>query len=258
MLKKSESIFAVADVPATVRFYREILGFDGQWLWGTPPTFGGVTWGHIQIMFCQQPNMTGKVEGHQHMFSVDDIQSLYEKHKATAAPIISDIENKPWGVREYTVRDLNGYHLRFGGPATYDRPPNATDVLPPHIRLEKRLPTLDEYVRLTEAVGWTKDLTTMPGALDHSLFCIVASDTRSGQAIGMARACGDGRYYTIWDVAVLPEYQGQKIGSAMMEATMAELRQRGPSGAFVGLFTGKEAFYKRLGFVPGGGMHRPL
>jgi GNAT superfamily N-acetyltransferase/catechol 2,3-dioxygenase-like lactoylglutathione lyase family enzyme len=258
MLNKSEAIFAVDDVLETIRFYREVLGFDGQWVWGTPPTFGAVRWGQVQVMFCQQPEMKGRVEGHQHMFRADDIQSLYSRHKELAAPIISEIENKPWGMREYTVRDINGYHLRFAGTPTYERPASATDLLPSHIRIEKRLATLDEYVRLTEAVGWTKNLSTMPTALERSLFCIVAIDARDGRAVGMVRACGDGRYYCIWDVVVLPEYQGQKIGTAMMEATLAELRKIGPSGAFVGLFTGKRAFYERLGFVAEGGMHRPL
>jgi predicted N-acetyltransferase YhbS len=57
---------------------------------------------------------------------------------------------------------------------------------------------------------------------------------------------------------VLPAYQGQRIGSAMMEAAMAELRKVGRSGAFVGLFTGKPGFYERLGFRLDGGMHTTL
>ena len=35
---------------------------------------------------------------------------------------------------------------------------------------------------------------------------------------------------------------------------MAELRRRAPSGAYVGLFTGKPTFYERFGFGEGGGM----
>ncbi|HEY7086438.1 MAG TPA: GNAT family N-acetyltransferase [Tepidisphaeraceae bacterium] len=258
MLISSEPIFAVSDVRETVRFYRDVLGFESEWLYENPPNFGGVRWGKAHIMFCLQPEMKDKIEGRQHWFKVEDVDAIYARHKSAGAPIISDIANRPWGMREYTVRDINGYHLRFAGPTTYEKSKTSTEMLPPHIRIDVRKATLDEYMKITAAVGWNKDETTMPRALEHSLFCVVASDSRDGQAVGMARVCGDGRYYTIWDVMVMPHYQGQKIGSAMMEAAMAELRRMGPKGAFVGLFTGKPAFYERFGFVRDGGMHAGL
>ncbi|HEX3357468.1 MAG TPA: GNAT family N-acetyltransferase [Tepidisphaeraceae bacterium] len=258
MLKSSEAIFAVADVTETIRFYRDILGFESEWLWGNPPTFGGVRWGSSQVMFCKQPNFTGKTEGLQHMFRVTEIRPLYEQHKKAGAPIIEDLSNKPWGLSEYVVRDPNGYYLRFAGPEVYEPKKSATETLPPHIRIEVRKPSLDEYIRLSESVGWPKDLKTMPHALDHSLFCVLAIDSRDNQSVGMARACGDGRFYTIWDVIVLPSYQGQKIGTALMEQTLTELRKIGPKGAFVGLFTGKPDFYGRVGFIKDLGMHLAL
>ncbi len=258
MIHTSEAIFAVNDVRETVRFYRDILGFESEWFWQDPPTFGGVRWGPSQLMFCLQPAMKGKTEGLMHMFRVADAKATYEKHKAAGAPIIHELENKPWGLSEYVVRDPNGYHLRFGGPEIYHHKPNATEVMPEHIRIEKRSPTLGEYMRLTESVGWLKDEKNMTDALHRSLFCVVAIDSRDGRPIGMARVNGDRRAYFISDVLVIPTYQGQKIGSAIMERTLAELRQIGPKGAFVGLFTGKPAFYERLGFQKDIGMHIAL
>jgi len=254
MMKSSEMIFAVSDILKTVRFYRDVLGFESEWLWEDPPTHAGVRWGLVHVMFSLQPELAKRVDGHQHWFSVADVNGLYERHRSAGAPIISDIENKPWGFREYTVRDINGYHLRFAGPADYQRPKTATELLPAHIQIEVRKATLDEYMKLTVAVGWNKDIATMPQALEHSLFCVMAIDTRDGQTVGMTRVCGDGRYYTLWDVMVMPDYQGQKIGTALLEAAMTELRRIGPKGAFVGLFTGKPKFYERLGFRDGGGM----
>ena len=65
-----------------------------------------------------------------------DIDALYARHKAAGATIVHPIENKPWGIREYTVRDPSGYHLRFGGPLKYEPPPTTTESLPPYIRVE--------------------------------------------------------------------------------------------------------------------------
>jgi GNAT superfamily N-acetyltransferase/uncharacterized glyoxalase superfamily protein PhnB len=258
MIHTSEAIFAVSDVRETVRFYREKLGFESEWFWQDPPTFGGVRWAHAQVMFCFMPHMHGKIEGLMHMFRVEDIQSLYAKHKAAGAPIIAELANKPWGMSEYVVRDPNGYHLRFGGAEIYHPKATATDAMPTYVRIEKRTPTIEQYMRLTESVGWIGNIENMSDALERAIFCIMAIDSRDDQPIGMARIGGDRRGYMIFDVIVTPPHQSQKIGSAIMEAALAELRKIGPKGAFVGLFTGKPHFYERLGFVKDIGMHLAL
>ena len=60
-------------------------------------------------------------------------------------------------------------------------------------------------------------------------------------------------------VAVPEAQQGKRIGTAMVETLLAEMRQRGaPQGAFVGLFTAKYGFYEKLGFKKDLGMHLAL
>ena len=61
-LSRSEAVLAVADVAATIRFYRDKLGFTGEWLWGDPPTFGGVSWGRVGGMFSSR-NATDSCTG---------------------------------------------------------------------------------------------------------------------------------------------------------------------------------------------------
>jgi len=96
------------------------------------------------VMFNQMPELQKHIEGHQHMFRVDDIRTLYEQHKANGAPIVQELANKPWGMSEYVVRDPNGYHLRFGGVEIFEKKKTATDVLPAHIRIESRAPTIEQ------------------------------------------------------------------------------------------------------------------
>jgi GNAT superfamily N-acetyltransferase len=258
-LKGSEAIFAVSSVVETVKFYRAVLGFTGEWLWGGPPTFGGVCWGKVQVMLCQQPELAAKVEGHQHHFYCEAIDELHEQHRAAGAAIISPIGNKPWGLREYTVRDLNGYHLWFGGSVGYQRPPTARSTLQEFIAIEERLATVDEYSAMMDAIGWNKNADNVPTALANSLYGAVALDRRQApgkQIAGMIRVIGDAaRVFYIQDVVVIPTLQNQHIGAAMMEATVAWLRRNAPKGAMAYLFTGKPAFYERFGFHPDtGGM----
>lgn len=258
MLKTSEAIFAVSDVLAAVRFYRDILGFDGQWLWGDPPTFAGVRWGSVHVMFCQQPDLAAKVEGHLHFFMCDDVEAVHQRHLEKQAPIISAIENKPWGLREYTIRDPNGYHLRFAGPQKYERPAAAAATIPDFIRIVERLPSVEESLLLHNALHWNREAEALHVALNNSLYGAVALDARDAgreRVVGSIRVIGDGaKFFYIQDVMVLPEYQNQRIGSAMMEATMRWLKGSAPPGASVGLFTGKPGFYERYGFQSGMGM----
>src|SRR5690348_9199525 len=120
MLNRSEAIFAVRDVKEAVDFYTEKLGFSGGWFWGDPVDFGGVRFGEVGAMFRLHPKLAANIEGHQHAFFTDAIDELHANHVERGAPIIMPIENKPWGLREYIVRDPNGYHLRFGGRPTYE------------------------------------------------------------------------------------------------------------------------------------------
>jgi uncharacterized glyoxalase superfamily protein PhnB len=113
---RSEAILAVADVAATIKFYRETLGFTEEWVWADPPTFGGVGWGEVSLMFDLNLELATHLEGHQHYFFVKGVDELYARHQKNGVTIISPLERKPWGEREYTVRDPNGYHLRFGEP----------------------------------------------------------------------------------------------------------------------------------------------
>lgn len=118
--------------------------------------------------------------------------------------------------------------------------------------IRERNPTLEEYLALADAVGWSKYVTaeTAETALAHTLFAVVAE--RGGVAVGMARIVGDGAlFFYVQDVVVAPAVQGQGVGAALMTALMAWLDRSAPDRAFVGLFSasGKSRFYERFGFA---------
>jgi GNAT superfamily N-acetyltransferase/uncharacterized glyoxalase superfamily protein PhnB len=243
MVTGSSPIFAAADVSATARFYTEVLGFTSSWTWGEPPAFGAATWGKVTIMFGLQPDLAARIEGHEHWIDVDDADALYRQHRERGATIVSPIEDKPWGKREYTVRDLNGYHLRFAGQTGYV--PRGSASFPAGIEIVRRLPTLEEYRRVVGS-SFYRD-TSAKGIFEHTWRGVVALDPR-GEVIGTTRIVNDAPgWFSIWDVAVLPEWQNQRIGTALMEAALEIVREESPGGT-VYLFTSKHGFYERLGF----------
>jgi GNAT superfamily N-acetyltransferase/uncharacterized glyoxalase superfamily protein PhnB len=258
MITKSTAVFAVSDLPKSVAFYRDVLGFKQQWLWDDPPTFGCIGLGSVEVFLSEDRELNGRTEGLMHCFYVEDIEALYALHKSRNANILSALQNQPWGLREYTVRDLDGYHLRFGGPAKHERPPTGTDTLPQYIQVAKGVPTSEQYIDLFHSVGWPVHRESITAALKNTFLGFMATDTRNGQIVGMARVFGDGSYFMLWDVIVRPSHQGQKIGTALVEAALEALRERAHPGAFLGLFTSRYGFYERMGFKPGGGMQLAL
>lgn len=64
--------------------------------------------------------------------------------------------------------------------------------------------------------------------------------------IGFGRAISDGAYQAaIYDIAVLPEYQGKKIGAAIVSSILKCIPQ---CNFILYASPGKEAFYEKLGF----------
>jgi GNAT superfamily N-acetyltransferase len=252
------AILPVPDVTAAVDHYHRILGFNVDFLWQNPPTHAGVSREKAGVQFTLNPARAIKCQT-ELFFFVEGLDDLYATHRHSGAHIVSSIENKPWGMREYTVRDLWGHELRFTGPEAYMRPTDARATLPLNIRIVERMPTLDEYLTLTTAVGWTADANLASRALQNSLWGVVAIDESADPdptAVGALRIVGDGvRFCSFQDVMVLPAWQGKHIGSALIETALAYLRRTAPPGMFVSLFTTKPKFYERLGFQSGGGMH---
>jgi uncharacterized glyoxalase superfamily protein PhnB/GNAT superfamily N-acetyltransferase len=252
-------ILAVPDVLAAVEYYTRVLGFDRDFLWQDPPTHGAVRRGPVQIQFGLNTSLASRSAGAQYFLFVRGIEEFHALHRTNGAEIISSIENKPWGLREYTVRDPFGYELRFAGPEKFEKPPQARDSLPPHIRIVERMPTVEEYVAVTKSVNWTNDPQSSAPALRGSIYGVVAidqSDPHNPKPVGLLRIIGDGaKAFCIQDVAVTPSHQNQRIGTAMVETAMNWVRTSVPRGAFVGLFTLKPSFYERLGFKTDIGMH---
>ena len=114
--------------------------------------------------------------GMQFFLFVDNVEEFHALHRGNGAEITSPIENKPWGVREYTVRDPWGYELRFAGPEKHQRPSDARDSLPPNIRIVERMPTVDEYVAVVKSVNWSHNAAFLAAALQNSAYGAVAVD----------------------------------------------------------------------------------
>lgn len=248
MTTRSEPIFPVRDLPATLAFYRDVLGGSGEWSYGDPPGFGGIHLDGKQLLFELHADLTYPVRGLGHFLFYEDVDAWHARHVESGAPIVEPLGDRPWGYREYVVEDPNGVRLRFCGLPTHQKPATATDTMPDSVTIEPRKPSGEEYEALRRSVGWP-EMQDYAIWLDASCTGVVAIDRPTGEAVGMARVVADARgWYSVWDVVVRPDHQSQRIGTALLENVLDHLRQTAGAGTKVYLFTFHPGFYERLGF----------
>lgn len=126
----------VPDVVAAEKFYTTKLGFTPSFLWGDPPTFAGVLLDRIQIFMEQgDPNPSG---GYL-CFVVGNADELYEFQKANGIEVLESPGDRHYGIRDFTIKDLNGYVLSFGHHLFNSEGPIEIERVDVPVRLEKRL-----------------------------------------------------------------------------------------------------------------------
>jgi uncharacterized glyoxalase superfamily protein PhnB len=124
----------VDDLAAAIDFYVQKLGFVEAFRWGDPPTTAGVDLGKVQVMLQKGPPAPATV-----YFVVDDIDALHAHQAARGVAIAAPPADKPWGLREYELRDPYGHTLRFGQHVPARTPPLKIDRVDVPVRLERRL-----------------------------------------------------------------------------------------------------------------------
>lgn len=122
-LTANAAILLVRDVVASAHYYRDQLGFTFDRLWGEPPNFVILHRDNCRLMLQQAP-AGHTIVPHWRVvrgmwnayFWVNDADALFAEFKRRGAKIDYEIGDKPYGIREFGVQDLDGHDLAFGSP----------------------------------------------------------------------------------------------------------------------------------------------
>ena len=131
----------VKDVAAAVDFYTTRLGFTPGFTWpeGGPAAMAGTNLGDVQV-FLEQG--TPNPDGISVYFVVGNADELCEAQRANGVEIVQEPDDRPYGLRDYLARDLNGYRLGFGHYIYNTGEPIEIERVDMPVRLEKRLAAL--------------------------------------------------------------------------------------------------------------------
>ena len=109
---------------------------------------------------------------------------------------------------------------------------------------------LEDVLHLYQAVGWTNythQSEMLEQALSHSLVIYVALD--GDAVVGLIRLIGDGfSSIFVQDLIVLPSYQRQGIGSALMEKALGDFKDAYQVQLATDQTEKTLGFYRSLGF----------
>lgn len=129
----------VPDVLAAADFYVGKLGFALGFTWGEPPSMAGVNLGEVQVFLERGAPASG---GSAVYFVVGDADELYAFHRGNGVEVVEALDDRPYGLRDYTVRDPYGYTLSFGHYIHTAGEPVPIERVDVPVRLEKRLAAL--------------------------------------------------------------------------------------------------------------------
>lgn len=108
-------VIAVKDLKVETDYYINELGFERDF---TAPGWEFLSFGIFKLMLGECPDeMSAEESGNHSWFAhcvMENIDDYYAEVIERGAKILSNIESKPWGIREFCVVTPDGHRIVFG------------------------------------------------------------------------------------------------------------------------------------------------
>jgi uncharacterized glyoxalase superfamily protein PhnB len=112
------TLFVLKDVLQSVEHYRDVLGFRVEFTYGEPAFYAGVERDNVAI-HLQAASETKRQPGHGAInVFVTGVDALYQELKSRGARTMEEPADRPYGMRDFDIVDLDGNQLCFGESTT--------------------------------------------------------------------------------------------------------------------------------------------
>ncbi|HEX7008112.1 MAG TPA: VOC family protein [Alphaproteobacteria bacterium] len=119
--RKLVPMLQTLDIGQTVAWYDSVLGFERVGPMGDE--WGALRRDDVSIMFMKNAHLGPPHATATQYFTVHDVDAVWDALKGHCQAEWGP-EDMPYGLREFAIRDPNGYLLSFGSPI--DRPPSSS------------------------------------------------------------------------------------------------------------------------------------
>ena len=119
MIRQIAPLFFTMDIPGTLAYYKDKLGFECLGTWHDPPVYAIVARDQHAIHFRCAPPPTANPDKYAdelldaYIF-IEDADALYAEFAAKGVEFTRQPANMPWESREFVVKDSDGRLLAFG------------------------------------------------------------------------------------------------------------------------------------------------
>jgi predicted enzyme related to lactoylglutathione lyase len=117
------TVFLVQDVRRATEYYRDALGFDVELYDRIPDHYGYAHRDGCHVHFARFDGATARPNSavvppdmFDAYFYVDDVDGLHGEVVERGAELVHGLVDQGYGLREFRVRDPDGYILAFGQP----------------------------------------------------------------------------------------------------------------------------------------------
>ena len=114
-ISKVRFVLAVLDLKRSTDYYTSVLGLDIDF---EAPGWSFLSRGSFRIMLGECADAIPPKDLGDHSYygyiTVDDVDALYGEYQQSGAQFIQPLANKPWGMREFGIRTIDGHRLMFG------------------------------------------------------------------------------------------------------------------------------------------------
>jgi uncharacterized glyoxalase superfamily protein PhnB len=108
-------VLAVKDLKVAADHFVDKLGFERDF---TSPGWEFLSFGMFKVMLGEcSDEMSAEETGNHSWFAhalIENVDEVYDELKGRGASIISPVQNKPWGIRDFTVVTPDGHRIVFG------------------------------------------------------------------------------------------------------------------------------------------------
>jgi len=119
MIRQIAPVFFTMDIPRTLAYYKDKLGFECLGTWQDPPVYAIVARDEHACHFrCAEPPQANPQKYADELLDayvhVEDADSLCAEYAAKGVEFTRELADMPWHSREFVIKDCDGRLLAFG------------------------------------------------------------------------------------------------------------------------------------------------
>jgi uncharacterized glyoxalase superfamily protein PhnB len=106
-------IFSVSDLSKSIEFYTDTLGFQLDFIYGEPQFYAGLFKDSIELHLVSK-NLRQHAGSGNLSILTDEVDDLHQKLIEAKVQIIVPPDDRDYGLRDFSCKDLDGNIIVFG------------------------------------------------------------------------------------------------------------------------------------------------